>query len=512
MVQGINPPMELPQAPAAMMPADGCATTEASLPAPGEGSGLPVPRHRPRCRAEAAVGRKKVKDGQNWENRTLFHCDNLDVLRGMNSGTVDLIATDPPFNKGKDFHSTNPESQAAGASFQDRWSWSKDVHEEWVDKIKDDWPKVNGVIQSARISCGDDMGAFLCFLGVRLTEMHRVLADDGSIYVHCDQTAGHYIKQLMDTVFGRANFRNEIVWHYYNKYGGGRRTFGKNFDVILFYSKAGKWKFSPQKEEREKPVRQLVRENVGGVLKNKRDPDGRLMYRMSETRKVDSVWRLPAVQPASPEYTGYPTQKPVALYERIISASSVAGDMVLDPFCGCATTLVAAERLGRRWAGVDIWKNAHRTVITRLQNEGLADPDGDTNGQLINNGQIRYETGPPERTDAGEEATPFLKTVRTVAQPAAQASSRRQMIETLRETQRAKDGKGIACAGCDRVFDDPRYFDLDHIRPRSEGGLNHIANRILLCDPCSRVKSNTLTLAGLRKENRKRGHMAPKPA
>lgn len=118
---------------------------------------------------------------QNWQNRTLFHGDNLPFLRGMNSNSVHLIATDPPFNKNRDFHAT-PDSLADGASFQDRWSWERDVHEEWVDQIKDDFPHVMEVINGSRASYGDDMGAFLCFMGVRLLEMRRVLREKGSIY------------------------------------------------------------------------------------------------------------------------------------------------------------------------------------------------------------------------------------------------------------------------------------------------------------------------------------------
>ena len=142
----------------------------------------------------------------NWQNRTLFHGDNLTFLRAMNSESVDLIATDPPFNKGRDFHAT-PDSLAAGAKFQDRWSWEDDVHDDWVDKITDDFPHVMNVIQGSRSSYGDDMGAFLCFMGVRLLEMRRVLKDTGSIYLHCDDTASHYLKELMDAVFGREVFR-----------------------------------------------------------------------------------------------------------------------------------------------------------------------------------------------------------------------------------------------------------------------------------------------------------------
>lgn len=173
----------------------------------------------------------------NWENRTLFHGDNLDMMRGMDSGTVDLIATDPPFNKGRDFHAT-PDSLAKGASFQDRWSWKEDVHQEWVDQIQDDWPGVWHVIQMAREVWGDGMGAFLCFMGVRLIAMRRVLKDTGSIYLHCDPTASHYLKSLMDAVFGKENFRNEVVWKRTTGKKAGRK-FGGVHDAILYYVKGG---------------------------------------------------------------------------------------------------------------------------------------------------------------------------------------------------------------------------------------------------------------------------------
>ena len=173
----------------------------------------------------------------NWKNRTLFHGDNLPFLRAMNSETVDLIATDPPFKKGRDFHAT-PDSLASGAKFQDRWSWEKDVHQEWVDQITDDFPYVMNVILGSRSSYGDDMGAFLCFMAVRLIEMRRVMKHTASIYLHCDPTASHYLKELMDAVFGKKNFRNEIVWHYT---GGGRskKYFSWKHDLLLYYAKSG---------------------------------------------------------------------------------------------------------------------------------------------------------------------------------------------------------------------------------------------------------------------------------
>ena len=147
----------------------------------------------------------------NFANRTLYHGDNLNFLRGMNSGTVHLIATDPPFNKNKDFHAT-PDSLAAGASFQDRWSWRDDLHDDWLIQIQRDNPDVWRVITAAKNVYGDDMAAFLCRLGVRLLEMHRVLRDDGSIYLHLDHTAHAWVKWLMDAIFDRRNFRNAIVW------------------------------------------------------------------------------------------------------------------------------------------------------------------------------------------------------------------------------------------------------------------------------------------------------------
>ena len=154
---------------------------------------------------------------RNFENRTLYHGDNLAFLRGMNSETVNLIATDPPFNKSRDFHAT-PDSLAKGASFQDRWRWDEDVHDDWLIAIQRDEPEVWQVITAAKQVWGDDMAAFLCWLGVRLLEMHRILTDDGSLYLHIDHTAHAWVKCLLDAIFDRRNFRNEIVWCYA---GGG---------------------------------------------------------------------------------------------------------------------------------------------------------------------------------------------------------------------------------------------------------------------------------------------------
>ena len=418
--------------------------------------------------------------GANWGNRTLFHGDNLPVLRGMNSESVDLIATDPPFNKGRDFHAT-PDSLAKGARFQDRWSWEKDVHEEWTDRITDDYPKLMEAIESARFAHSDGMGAYMCFMAVRLLEMRRVLKPTGSIYLHCDPTASHYLKAVMDAIFGWRRFVNEVLWLY--KTGGmSKRWFGRKHDTVLLYAKDRKYVFNPQKE------RSYLAHKYGfSNVTIRQDGQGR-PYTMVGMR---DYWDIPALRGNQPEAVGYPTQKPIALYERMIRASSNDGGIVLDPFAGCATTLVAAEKLGRDWVGVDIWEGAHRLVVERLR---------DTTGLF---GEVTCTTDPPERTDDGDEAAPFLRVKVRVKEPGGPRWTRAEMYAHL------LDQHGPRCQGCDRTFDDPRYLQLDHNTPRSDGGLNHVSNRVLLCGPCNRAKSNIYTLSGLRRLNKRNGWMAP---
>ena len=433
----------------------------------------------------------------NFENRTLFHGDNLTFLRGMNSETFHLVATDPPFNKGKDFHAT-PDSLAAGAKFQDRWKWDDDVEGEWVDQITDDWPHVMNVINGSKESYGEDMGAFLCFMAVRLLEMRRVLRDDGSIYLHCDPTASHYLKELMDAIFGKKNFRNEIVWYYQTSSGKPKKHFIKNSDTILFYSKIPRKNiFNVQKEPwPESTLRKWQRDSTGIYRMN----NGKKYYIDPGGKMIDNVWEM-TLSSRSQERTGYPTQKPLALYERMIAASSNRGDWILDPFAGCATTCVAAERLGRQWVGIDLWDKAHDVVLDRLQEEGLAGPDRAAD-RLFTFGDITYATEPPERTDGGGEAAPYLQVTERYAEPDGPRMSRTEMYEHLLRQY------GPRCQGCDRTFDDARYLELDHNTPRKDGGLNHITNRVLLCGPCNRLKAHRYTLSGLREQNRKLSYMA----
>ena len=399
------------------------------------------------------------------------------MLRGINSATIDLIATDPPFNKSRDFHAT-PDSLAKGARFEDRWSWDRDVHPDWVDAVKDDWPAVWSVIDTARVAAGEDMAAFLCWLGVRLMECHRVLKETGSLYLHIDHTAHAYAKCLLDGIFGRANFQNEVVWEY-GLGGSSKRQWSRKHDTLLFYTKSGQYYF-------DKPTVPATSQRLKGQEKGMKD-----------------VWSdIPSLNNMSNERVGYPTQKPLALYERIIKASCPDDGVVLDPFCGCATTPVAAERLERQWVGIDIWAGAYQMVLDRLQQEFLEVPKASEMNRF-SFGEVHYTTTPPERTDYDE--TPLVPDLRLRTQRPPEPwerLSREQIARILAVAQAHPNAEGVICAGCGRVLE-MEFMELDHITPKSDRGANHILNRILLCRPCNGRKRNHLTLAGLLMENKK---------
>ncbi len=432
----------------------------------------------------------------NWANRTLFHGDNMDVLRSMNSDTVDLIATDPPFNKRRDFHAT-PDSLAKGARFQDRWTW-EDIHEEWKDTINNDNRSLAEAIESARFAHSEGMGAYMCFMAVRLMEMRRVLKPTGSIYLHCDPTASHYLKACMDAIFGYRRLRNEIVWSYRSG-GGSKRQFGKKHDSLFWYCKGRTWVFNAD----------AVR-----VPYDAKITKSRRKHFHEKGKVAGSVWDISRPPNHSSEWLGYPTQKPLALYERIIKASSNKGDIVLDPFAGCATTCVAAERLDRRWVGIDIWPKTHEAVLARFRRLGYSiNGEHGEASQMFSFGDVSYTDRLPDRTDEGERAGAKLATIwdwRRTKEP-WQKLTNRQMKEHLAVWQRSGSSDLITCAGCGRQLEQ-EFMQLDHITPRRgrAGGFqapNSIDNRILLCGPCNRKKSNVFTLDGLRRQNLKDGWM-----
>ena len=422
----------------------------------------------------------------NFVNRTLFQGDNLDVMRGINSETIDLIATDPPFNKGRDFHATRSEAQ--GASFEDRWLWEEDVQGEWVDLIKDDRPRTWALIEAVK---GTDlsMAAYLCFMGVRLMEMERILKPTGGVYLHCDPTASHYLKALMDTIFGRENFRNEVVWLYTGPGSPKIRQFNRKHDLLFWYSKGEKWTFNADAVRAPyKDPKQTLRRAMDAGKGIGQDE----VQRYRERGKIlEDWWEDIAIAARGKENVGYPTQKPLALYERIIRASSNPGDVVFDPFAGCATTCVAAERLGRQWIGADYWPGTMNIVVKRLNDSPTALKIEDYRTA------VTHAKAPPVRTDAAAVAAPSFRTPHR-SSPSAPLFTRDEMVEKLGEAF------GWQCWACDyrmassNLHSLGSYFHLGRRTPQGEGGSNELGNRCLLCPPCNLEMGDRLQLTALR--------------
>ena len=418
-------------------------------------------------------------------NRTLFLEDNLPVLRGLDSDSIDLIATDPPFNKGVPaFKGTTKAGQ--NVKFKDVWNWIDDVHVDWLNEMSKRHPTLSNVILYANAAAGNDMGAFLCWMAVRVLEMHRVLKDTGSMYLHCDPTASHYLKAMMDAIFGRKNFRNEIVWHYSNL-SATKRYFPRKHDIIFFYVKSNaNWTFNADSVRipySESSLNRVQYKGSGFASKAKGS------WLQKKGKIPDSVWDIPLLK--GKERTGYPTQKPLALYKRMIAASSNPGDMVLDPFAGCATTCVAAEQLGRQWIGIDIEEESGDVIRERLEREVSASIAWDA--------IVRTPTTAPERTDDGEPAAPelFLESPKP--------KEKRISVPEAREALAKRDG--LRCRGCGW---EPPYLDfmhVDHKKPRKLKGKESLSNFALLCEPCNRKKSYKLTLTELQAARVEDGRM-----
>ena len=314
----------------------------------------------------------------------LYYGDCLTIMQDMPLGSVDLIYLDPPFNSDRAYNAiyrdeTGRPLPVQIEAFCDTWTLDDEqerairqmpalMREAGIDsEVAEFW----NLWMNALRKTNPKLLAYLSYMVQRLLPMKGILKPTGSIYLHCDPTASHYIKIMMDAIFGHENFRNEIYWYYYNKMHDRRKKlFPRATDTILFYTKNHKANFVYHRleEKREKPTRQLKRVKKDGKMVNARDDDGNLMYQVRHERTVDNVWRIAALQPASPQRLGYATQKPLALLERIIEASSNPGDTVFDPFCGCATTIEAAQKLGRRWIGCDIAIHAiKRVAAVRLR-------------------------------------------------------------------------------------------------------------------------------------------------
>ena len=449
----------------------------------------------------------------NFTDKTIWTGDNLDILRGINSECVDLVYLDPPFNSSRDY-AAPVGSQAAGAAFKDTWTLS-DLDVAWLGLIADQHPAIYQLLTAVGLSHGRGMQAYLCMMAVRLLEMRRVLKPTGSLYLHCDPTASHYLKSLCDAVFGAANFRSEITWKRTSAHSDtrqGRRQHGRVHDVVLFYTKSDGWTWNPlytdydsdyvartyRHIEPETDRRYTLADMTGPGGGAKGNPRYEVMgvtryWRYSEERMQELIaagrivqtrpgrvprykryldempgvplqdqWTdIPPVQAQARERVGYPTQKPLALLERIIAASSNEGDVVLDPFCGCATTLIAAETLSRQWAGIDLSEKAVDLVKQRL----TALPASLRAERQDVAGLVTARTDIPQRTDVGE-LPPY-----------------HQQKHVLFGQQEGR------CNGC-RVAFEFRHLEVDHIVPQSRGGTDHPENLQLLCGSCNRIKGN----------------------
>ena len=379
---------------------------------------------------------------RNFNSRTVWIGDCLGIMRGMNSESVDLIYLDPPLAT-----NTNRASPVRGKTkevpFGDTWALSN-LNTEWIDFIEAKHPALYHILLLPETSSHK---IYLAYMSERLYEMRRLLRATGSICLHCDSAVSHYLRLIMDAVFGQKQFKNEIVWCYRGG-GSAKRKFPKRHDVLLLYGKnSGRTSHYVVREISSRSI------DVYDGMVNR--PVGRV---------VPDWWEIPPLSSAKKERVGYPGQKPLALLERIILATSGAGDMVFDPFCGCATALVAAEALQREWVGIDTDPKAMDLVTQRIYEQ-----------QCSSQCDIEYRDDIPQRTD-----------IRRL--PKYDGKRNRECLLGEQEGN---------CAGCGRHFT-PRQLEPVHIIPRSHGGTDHVDNLQLLCASCRRGKSMRETDEGRR--------------
>ena len=413
----------------------------------------------------------------NVKSRTIFCEDNYYILKGMDSNIIDLIYLDPPFNSNRKY--TAPVgSKAKGAGFSDIFR-EEDVKNSWVKILEKHYKNLSIYLSAVKQTSNKSNYCYLVYMSIRLIEMHRILKDNGSIYLHCDSTMSHYLKQVLDIIFGEKNFRNHICWHY-NKWTNSAKHFQKNTDAILFYTKTDNYVFNKeyiftnyQKGIIEKGFttnkprgvgRQLIvydkEKSKEEIAKKKYD---KIIYREQKGTVLSDNWDINYISSNSKERVGYPTQKPLALLDRIIKASSDEGDVVLDPFCGCATTCVSAELLDRQWIGIDVSKEAYRLVKSRLESEV------ERKDTLLENieKKVIYREDIPIRGDLPKD--------------------KRSKNEIKKHLYGEQDGD---CNLCNTHFDSKDHFHLDHITPKSKGGIDHPQNYQLLCGRCNILKKD----------------------
>ena len=306
----------------------------------------------------------------------LYFGDNLEILREFEPNSIDLICTDPPFNSGRNYNIFLTSSEAQEKAFDDTWKWDdaaqegrRDIEERaasddvyrWLDNALKGYDLV---LQQSVGGYQGSMRAYLSFMGSRLVELYRVLSSTGSLYLHCDPTASHYLKGILDAIFGNENFRREVIWSNedYSGFKSAANNWIRGHEILLYYIKSKNQTFNKQYSPLvEATIRRYDKADENGkrfkIYKNEDGSERRSYLKEDRGVSMGSVWTdISSFQKVNNtgEYLDYPTQKPRELYERMIKASSNVGDLVLDPFCGCGTTIDAAETLKRDWIGIDL--------------------------------------------------------------------------------------------------------------------------------------------------------------
>ena len=325
-----------------------------------------------------------------YENRTLVRGDNLEEMRKFPDDCIDLIATDPPFNSKRDYFvpyrdRRGKEPDTLVKAFTDTWTWGEVAEDAYDYLLLVEGGQIGDTIQGLRQFLNETpMMAYLVMMATRFVEMHRILKSSGSLYLHCDSSSSHYLKIVLDAVFGNSRFQNEIVWNYHRFSRNSKKRFPRMNDIIFFYSKGNKNTFNLQYAERKKSkvvekgwdvvvdsgVKKLLVYDMEKVEAAEIDFDK--YDQVVETKESEpvmgQVWSdINILNSQSKERTSYPTQKPTELYKRIVAASSNKRELVLDPFCGCGTTLMAAEELGRHWIGIDLTYLATGAVKDQIE-------------------------------------------------------------------------------------------------------------------------------------------------
>jgi len=312
--------------------------------------------------------------------RKLYYGDNLEIMRSkIKDETVDLCYIDPPFNSKRNYNQIynkiDKKDRAQAQAFVDTWTWDTLAESSLDEILSNEYRRftkqtIELIIGLQAVLGKGPLLSYLIAITLRIVEIHRVLKSTGSFYLHCDPTASHYLKLVLDGIFCArgGEFRNEIVWCY-KKWAVAQKSFSRNHDILFFYSKSNDCCFNPLLQERAKSTLKRFGTNkiVSGFDSSGKRKPSQVLNEKSEGVKMSDWWEIPIIAPSADERLKYPTQKPEKLLERIIKASSNEGDVVLDAFCGCGTTMAVAEGLNRQWIGIDITYQSISLVLKRLQ-------------------------------------------------------------------------------------------------------------------------------------------------